>query len=305
MASSKYNRVPTHERDSPVLSNETDPTNETQAHDAPSPHPPSLALPTSSATSIPSPSESSPPPFYGSGDTQPVDEHNSYPVPSQGYYLPVPASSHAASVSHHNDGVFSNLSAKPSFTPPSAPQLHPTKDPDAKESPPSYDTVALDPAPLYPDNIVFSAALDSDDVVLVEGLPVGSMLTFFLTMMVSMSFQFVGFCLTYLLSMTHAGRCGSKAGFGVSLIQIGLNLHVHSLRYNDGNAPDDADEDYPGFIPPNATPDEIEAILTRTQWISYLLMITGWFLILKSSLDYMKAKRLEALILATPESMIA
>ncbi|KAJ1508598.1 hypothetical protein HMI54_003116 [Coelomomyces lativittatus] len=54
----------------------------------------------------------------------------------------------------------------------------------SKDLPPSYDSVASDPAPLYPDTVVFTTAtLDSDDEVLVDGLPVGSMVTFFLTML--------------------------------------------------------------------------------------------------------------------------
>ncbi|KAJ1508597.1 hypothetical protein HMI54_003115 [Coelomomyces lativittatus] len=85
-----------------------------------------------------------------------------------------------------HDGVFSNLSAKPTTvrsstlnTASSSSSSSPSKD-----LPPSYDSVASDPAPLYPDTVVFTTAtLDSDDEVLVDGLPVGSMVTFFLTML--------------------------------------------------------------------------------------------------------------------------
>jgi hypothetical protein len=43
-------------------------------------------------------------------------------------------------------------------------------------------------------------------------------------MLVSISFQFVGFLLTYLLHTTHAARFGSRAGLGVTLIQYGFAL---------------------------------------------------------------------------------
>jgi hypothetical protein len=38
------------------------------------------------------------------------------------------------------------------------------------------------------------------------------------------SFQFIGFLLTYLLHTTHAARLGSRAGLGVTLIQYGFAL---------------------------------------------------------------------------------
>lgn len=43
-------------------------------------------------------------------------------------------------------------------------------------------------------------------------------------MLVSISFQFVGFLLTYLLHTSHAARLGSRAGLGVTLIQYGFAL---------------------------------------------------------------------------------
>jgi hypothetical protein len=43
-------------------------------------------------------------------------------------------------------------------------------------------------------------------------------------MLISISFQFVGFLLTYLLHTTHAARLGSRAGLGVTLIQYGFAL---------------------------------------------------------------------------------
>lgn len=43
-------------------------------------------------------------------------------------------------------------------------------------------------------------------------------------MLISISFNFVGFLLTYLLHTTHAAKLGARAGLGVTLIQYGLAL---------------------------------------------------------------------------------
>jgi hypothetical protein len=50
-----------------------------------------------------------------------------------------------------------------------------------------------------------------------------------LVLVVSMSFQFFGFLVTFLLSTTHAGRNGARLGFGVTLIQYGLFLKSQSM----------------------------------------------------------------------------
>jgi hypothetical protein len=55
-------------------------------------------------------------------------------------------------------------------------------------------------------------------------------------MLVSISFQFVGFLLTYLLHTTHAGRLGARAGLGVTLIQYGFTLRAKMEGPKDGVA---------------------------------------------------------------------
>ncbi len=49
-----------------------------------------------------------------------------------------------------------------------------------------------------------------------------------------MTFQFVGFLLTYLLHTTHAARCGSRAGLGVTLIQYGFYLRTRAAEIAEG-----------------------------------------------------------------------
>lgn len=50
-------------------------------------------------------------------------------------------------------------------------------------------------------------------------------------MLVSMSFQFVGFLLTYLLHTTHAAKNGSRAGLGITLIQLGVSNFNALFRF--------------------------------------------------------------------------
>jgi hypothetical protein len=60
--------------------------------------------------------------------------------------------------------------------------------------------------------------------MIIDSLPTGSVFSFLWNMLVSVSFQFVGFLLTYLLHTTHAARLGSRAGLGITLIQYGFAL---------------------------------------------------------------------------------
>lgn len=95
----------------------------------------------------------------------------------------------------------------------------------------------LDSAPPYFDTTVHAPATGSGyfsafglpgqggiEEILIEGLPLGNMFSFFWSLLVSMSFQFVGFLLTTLLSTSHAAKNGSRAGLGITLIQYGLFL---------------------------------------------------------------------------------
>lgn len=66
-------------------------------------------------------------------------------------------------------------------------------------------------------------------------------------MLVSISFQFVGFLLTYLLHTTHAARFGSRAGLGVTLIQYGFALRGASNGNGNGGADDANAESWGGW----------------------------------------------------------
>jgi hypothetical protein len=92
----------------------------------------------------------------------------------------------------------------------------------------SYETAAADAAPPYWETTIIAPALGPDDM-LVDGLPVGHLFGFAWNLLVSMSFQFVGFLLTYLLHTTHAAKNGSRAGLGITLIQYGFYMRAYTL----------------------------------------------------------------------------
>lgn len=140
--------------------------------------------------------------------------------------------------------------------------------------------------------------------MIVDGLPSGSYFSFAWNFLISISFQFVGFVLTYLLHTTHAAKFGSRAGLGVTLIQYGLfsrgpqfkqevlgdgemgteedmNVVQRMMRRADGIF--QARDWYPGLASTssnNGTMDDIpgnDTFLGTTprDWIAFLLMTIG------------------------------
>lgn len=125
-----------------------------------------------------------------------------------------------------------------------------------------------------------------------------------------MSFQFVGFLLTYLLHTTHAARLGSRAGLGFTLIQYGFALRNRLDNVKDG-IPNGEGNDWPGFSVGEPAPTETDyfwppasnatapsstptgtiggvgnttylnsaylnsAGITTTEWLSFFLMTIG------------------------------
>ncbi|KAI8073372.1 hypothetical protein BC940DRAFT_291167 [Gongronella butleri] len=191
-----------------------------------------------------------------------------------------------------NDGVFSNMSAKPE-----------SESNKVDETPPSYDVAVQDATPPYWQTTVI-APLGMGDMVLVEGLPVGNILSFAWNLLVSSSFQFVGFMLTYLLHTSHAAKNGSLAGLGVSLVQTGFYIRSRESLMPDGVEGDDDNDNNNNGASSEATEEAMDADI-----LSYVLMVIGWFLIIRAIADYTRAKKMESIISqepapATAESMV-
>ena len=204
-----------------------------------------------------------------------------------------------------NGGVWANLSAKP------------TRGEDAEEKPPTYEQAAADATPPYWETTILAPGTFGDEVF-VEGLPVGSLFSFIWNAMISMSFQLVGFLLTYLLHTTHAAKNGSRAGLGITLVQFGFGFR--SAVLNPGNSSNDnPSSGFDGGVPsdPNSHDFDPNAVGSSTSpsgdmtgassavsgsdWIAYGLMIVGWFILIKSVSDFIRARRHEQLVLQSPD----
>ena len=168
-----------------------------------------------------------------------------------------------------------------------------------QDAPPSYASAQADAVPPYWETIVHAPfAPNSIGEMVIDSLPTGSLFSFCWNLLVSISFQFVGFLLTYLLHTSHAARFGSRAGLGVTLIQYGFALRnrisssdgiVDKSDWSDWNT----DASSPGFNgrynhhhvsnitqgSPIGNMTEEQAHLyfqsATTEWLSFLLMTIG------------------------------
>jgi len=205
-----------------------------------------------------------------------------------------------------NDGVFANLAAKPE-----------TGEKVEDELPPSYEQAAADPTPAYWETTIMAPGMSTNEVY-VDGFPVGSVFSFVWNGMISMSFQLVGFLLTYLLHTTHAAKNGSKAGLGLTLVQYGFYMKGSSGSKSDAGTeqyapPDPNSHDFnPNSIGENAAAavgaqgqsngdDALSRSITTSEWISYILMIIGWFILIRSVSEFLRARRHEQLVLQSPD----
>jgi Protein of unknown function (DUF2370) len=117
--------------------------------------------------------------------------------------------------------------------------------------------------------------------------------------MISMSFQLVGFLLTYLLHTTHAAKNGSRAGLGLTLVQYGFYMKGTPKDIGDGPPSDPNSHDFD----PNASTANSSSLATlaSSDWVSYVLMIVGWFILIRAVSDFLRARRHEQLVLQSPD----
>jgi hypothetical protein len=154
--------------------------------------------------------------------------------------------------------------------------------------------------------------------MVIDSLPTGSVFSFCWNLLVSISFQFVGFLLTYLLHTSHAARFGSRAGLGITLIQYGFALRN---RINTPDGTEDKKSDWSDWSTDssssfngrahnhhhhhvsnitqssigNMTEEQAHVFFqsATTEWLSFLLMTIGWFILLTSLLGFWRVKRWE------------
>ena len=195
----------------------------------------------------------------------------------------------------------------------------------------TYEQAAADATPPYWETTILTPHSTSDDVF-IDGLPVGSFFSFIWNAMISMSFNVVGFLLTYLLHTTHAAKNGSKAGLGITMIQYGFSLKRSMASVGGGDdrppppPPGGGDGSGKDFVQPPSDPNSHEfdpskadaspfggdaggtpgddggaaGGMQATDWFAYALMLVGWFILIRAVSEYFKARRHENLVLQSP-----
>jgi len=117
--------------------------------------------------------------------------------------------------------------------------------------------------------------------MIVEDLPTGQVWVFVLNIAVSFFFQLVGFLLTYLMHTSHAAKFGSRAGLGMTLIQLGfysrtLGPEGENEEVGWQSVPVDSSKDIP--VPADdslTTESPIISDGVMKDWLSFMLMTMG------------------------------
>ncbi|KAM7218052.1 Protein of unknown function (DUF2370) domain containing protein [Rhypophila decipiens] len=201
-----------------------------------------------------------------------------------------------------SDGVFSNLTAKPE-----------RGGVEKEEQPPTYEQAAADAAPPYWETTILAPGLGGPDEVYIDGMPVGSVFSFVWNAMISMAFQLPGFLLTYLLHSTHAAKNGSRTGLGITLITQGFSMKgAEDIGAGGMGSDDNTEGQYANPPDPNAHDFDPNTVnqnnggggisdISGSDWVAYIMMIVGWFILIRAVADYLKARRHEQLVLQSPD----
>ncbi|KAJ3514592.1 hypothetical protein NLJ89_g2293 [Agrocybe chaxingu] len=240
--------------------------------------------------------------------------------------VPTEHTTHPTGGGIENDGVFANVTAKPQparVIHGEDGDIHVVPEDTQKETPPSYLEAQADAVPPYWETTIHApATVDPNADLIIDDLPTGSFLIFCLNTFISFFFQFVGFLLTYLLHTSHAAKFGSRAGLGLTLIQYGFYSRTMSLvddSQGEGSSGQSFDANWPGFPSPTASSDgstlpeppqpsssqdpgqgEVMMSTTSRDWLSFLFMTLGWFLLLSSVIGYWRVKRWERSVRPPP-----
>ncbi|KAK2768668.1 hypothetical protein FQN54_000524 [Arachnomyces sp. PD_36] len=247
--------------------------------------------------------DSSSPSNTQDGDRPPAVERRVTMLPAFNSQAPAPSGRVVGGGnSSTNDGVFANLAAKPE------------RGEKTEDQPPTYEQAAADATPPYWETTIVAPGMSSDEVY-VDGLPVGSVFSFIWNGMISMSFQIVGFLLTYLLHTTHAAKNGSRAGLGLTLVQYGFYMKgsaedahgdpggSYTATPSDPNShsfnPETVGENAAAGVSGDGS--EMISDTPTSEWVAYILMILGWFILIRAVSDFLRARRHEQLVLQSPD----
>jgi hypothetical protein len=109
--------------------------------------------------------------------------------------------------------------------------------------------------------------------MVIDDLPTGSLWVFTANCIISFFFQFIGFLLTYLLHTSHAGKYGSRAGLGITLIQFGF----YSRTAFSSESGDQAEVEKPKDVTTPPSADELLPAVSSKDWLAFLFMTLGMF----------------------------
>ncbi|KAJ2922880.1 hypothetical protein H1R20_g14263, partial [Candolleomyces eurysporus] len=210
-----------------------------------------------------------------------------------------------------NDGVFANVMAKPQ-----AGKVVQTEDGNVyvvpedsqKEMPPSYAEAQADAVPPYWETTIHApASFEPGADMIIDDLPTGNFIIFAMNFIISWFFQFVGFFLTYMLHTSHAAKFGSRAGLGLTLIQFGFYSRIAQEEQADAsnnrpywNYPYVNSTTTEDGTTANPAPSSAQLSQTSKDWLSFLFMTLGWFLLLSSCVGFWRVKRWESSLRAPP-----
>lgn len=151
------------------------------------------------------------------------------------------------------DGVFSNITEKPKATLHSEIEVNEPQ----KEKLPEYDEDS--PCPPYPVHVVCT-----EGIQFVDGIPAGTMFQFIYSILVTFLFQFIGFIICYIFSISHAGKLGARAGLGLNIMNFAFTVPVEGSE--------------------------------SSSWLTYVLIFLGWLVFLQSWIEFMRVRKTEQLI---------
>ncbi|KAL6931827.1 hypothetical protein ACO0R3_003294 [Hanseniaspora guilliermondii] len=125
---------------------------------------------------------------------------------------------------------------------------------ESNDKPPSYEDAHNDTVPSYWD-LSPEGSLYYDEIC-VNGLPAGSVINFVWNCVVSASFQFFGFLLSYILHTSHAAKEGSRCGLGITFIALGLRTMPNNVSNKVGKG-----KEIPRYQSLNPTNHDLGAFL--------------------------------------------
>lgn len=211
------------------------------------------------------------------------------------------------------DGVFSNLTAKPDNNGDNQ------GDEAQNDRPPTYDEAAADLVPSYYG--LDLANSEMYDELCIEGLPVGNLANLIWNIIVSTSFQFIGFLITYMLHTSHAAKQGSRFGLGLTFLGYGYSMIPNNVVSKVGKhkilnryEPEDPNNyDDLRINAKQALQDEFESHLSHgieeeKQGVPYFAVaigLLGLFISFKSIVDFISIKRRERRYLVQNEASLA